>query len=95
MTPFQQMAASGITGTSAAAVSARLHRAGFGVVATRNREGIRVSRGALRGQVCVTVDLDRPGEEGRLANLVAEELVKWEGYDFTRNGNHFTVKKHV
>jgi hypothetical protein len=95
VTAFNEMARKGITGTSAPAVSARLKQAGFGIVATRNREGIRVSRGVLRGQVCISVDLDRPGEEERLAGLVAEELVKWEGYDFTRHGSHFTVKKHV
>jgi hypothetical protein len=94
MTRFNEMAAKGIKGTSAPAVSARLHKAGFAIVASHHREGIRVSRGALRGSVRVTVDLDMPGKETRLADLVTEELIKWEGYDFTRNGNHFTVTKH-
>lgn len=55
---------------SAPAVSAKLKAAGFGIVATRNREGIRVSRGALAGRVCVSVDLDRPGEQRRTAALL-------------------------
>jgi len=59
---------------SAPAVSAKLKAAGFGIVATRNREGIRVSRGALPGRVCVAVDLDRPGEARRLAVLLEEWL---------------------
>lgn len=79
--------------TSPAAVSARLRRAGFGIVATRNREGIRVSRGALRGTVCVTVDLDREGEAERLADTLHEELKGWEGYDVKRYACTFTVSK--
>jgi len=59
---------------SAPAVSAKLKAAGFGIVTTRNREGIRVSRGALPGRVCVAVDLDRPGEARRTAVLLEEWL---------------------
>jgi len=55
---------------SAPAVSAKLKAAGFGIVTTRNREGIRVSRGALAGRVTVCVDLDRPGEQRRTAALL-------------------------
>jgi len=59
---------------SAPAVSAKLKAAGFGIVATRNREGIRVSRGALPGRVCVAVDLDRPGEARRTSALLTAWL---------------------
>lgn len=78
--------------TSASAVSARLRKAGFGIVATRNREGIRVSRGVL-GEVCVEVDHNFPRSETRVADLVAEELADWAGYAVRRNGNHFYVSK--
>lgn len=54
-------------------VSKTLRAAGFGIVATRNREGIRVSRGGLVGRVCVVVDMDRPGE----AKRAAETLQRW------------------
>lgn len=60
---------------SAPVVSAKLKEAGFGIEATRNREGIRVSRGALAGRVCVSVDLDRPGEARRTAVLLEQWLV--------------------
>jgi hypothetical protein len=79
--------------TTPSAVSARLRRAGFGIVATRNREGIRVSRGALPGFVNVTVDLDRPGEAARLTEAVAAELAAWEGYRVVGTGGMFTVTK--
>lgn len=58
---------------SAPSVSAKLRAAGFGIVATRNREGIRVSRG-IGGRVSVCVDLDRPGEAKRTAALLEEWL---------------------
>lgn len=82
-----------MTQTSPSAVSARLRRAGFGIVATRNREGIRVSRGALPGFVNVTVDLDRPGEAARLTEAVAAELAGWEGYRVVGADGMFTVTK--
>ena len=58
---------------SAPAVSAKLKEAGFGIVHTRDREGIRVSRGALAGRVCVSVDLDRPSEGLR----ATAQLLHW------------------
>jgi hypothetical protein len=82
--------------TSASAVSARLHKAGFAIVATRKLQGIRVSRGIL-GSVSVEVDLDVPRQETRLANLVEEELKTWEGYTYRRTsngqGSHFYISK--
>lgn len=78
--------------TTPQAVSARLKRSGFTTVATRNLEGIRVSRGIL-GSVSIDVDLDVPRQEERLANLVAEELAKWDGFEVWRASNHFYVRK--
>lgn len=79
--------------TSAPAVSAKLHRAGFAIVATRRQEGIRVSRGIL-GSVSVVVDHDTPISEARVADMVEEELKTWEGYTYRRTeGNHFYVSK--
>lgn len=80
------------TNTSPSAVSARLHRAGFTIVATRKLQGIRVSRGVL-GEVGVEVDHDTPGSETRVADMVEEELQTWDGYTFRRVGNHFYVSK--
>lgn len=82
---------------SASSVSAKLRAAGFGIVATRNREGIRVSRGALAGRVCVAVDLDRPGEARRTAALLEQWLVdnaSAQGWSWSRHGgdsNLFTI----
>lgn len=84
-----------MTNTSAAAVSARLRKAGFGIVATRMLEGIRVSKGVL-GEVHVVVDHDMPGSARRVAELVAAELDKWEGYEYRRHEDvHFYIKKKV
>lgn len=60
----------------ASQVSARLRRAGFGVVSTRNREGIRVSKGALPGEVRIAVDIDRPSESGRAVRHLQEWLTE-------------------
>lgn len=78
--------------TSPAAVSAKLHRAGFTTVATRKLEGIRVSRGIL-GSVSVQVDHDAPRSEARVADLLEEELKSWEGYTYRRASNHFYVMR--
>lgn len=79
--------------TSATAVSARLHRAGFTTVATRKLEGIRVSRGIL-GSVSVAVDHDTARSEARVADLLEAELKTWDGYTYRRSeGNHFYVMK--
>lgn len=79
--------------TSAPYVSARLRKAGFGIVGgDRRRDGIRVSRGIL-GQVSVDVDIIDAKMEAALAQLVAEELATWEGYTIRRVDNHFYVGK--
>lgn len=79
---------------SASSISRKLREAGFGVVATRNREGIRVSRGAFRGRVSVVVDLDRPGEANRLADTLETWL--WVNVPlFQRDGVHFTIMNDV
>jgi hypothetical protein len=82
--------------TSPAAVSARLRKAGFGIVATYYREGIRVRNNGARnnGKVCVVVDMDRNGEAARTADLLDAELATWEGFDVRREGiNHFYIAK--
>lgn len=79
---------------NASSVSRQLKAAGFGIVATRNREGIRVSNGALKGYVSATVDLDRPGEARRLADALEEYLrtaLVDTGISYRRDGVHFTV----
>lgn len=79
--------------TSPTAVSAKLKAAGFGIVATRNREGIRVSSGGL-GEVRVTVAHDMPRARKRAADALAEELNRWEGYEVRRNdSDSFYIKK--
>ena len=73
---------------SAPAVSAKLKAAGFGIVATRNREGIRVSRGALAGRVCVSVDFDGMHEGIRMADLLQtwlESNASAQGWAWTRH----------
>lgn len=59
--------------TSASAVSAYLRRAGFTPIPDRRREGIRVTRSAL-GAVSVSVSVDLPRQEARLADEVHEAL---------------------
>ncbi|QAY16145.1 hypothetical protein SEA_SONALI_33 [Arthrobacter phage Sonali] len=84
------------THTSAAAVSARLRRAGFTPIATtsRRREGIRVTRGALPGNVSIVVDLDIVRQATRLADLLEAELKTWEGFTFYRHADvHFNISK--
>lgn len=81
-----------MSNTSPSAVSARLKRVGFGIVATRNLEGIRVSKSVL-GEVSIAVDHDMPGSEKRAADALAEELATWDGYEVRRNENHFYIKK--
>lgn len=82
-----------MTNTSPAAVSARLRKAGFGIVATRMLQGIRVSKSVL-GEVHVVVDHDTKGSAHRVADLVEAELATWDGYTFRRNEDvHFYVKK--
>lgn len=78
--------------TNASSVSRQLKAAGFGVVSTRNREGIRVSRGALPGHVSITVDLDRPAEAARLADTLEEYLEGAAPGDYRRDGVQFTVR---
>jgi hypothetical protein len=71
---------------TAPTVSRRLKEAGFGVVQTRQREGIRVHNGATKGTVCVCVDLDRPGEAARLADTLADWLLtNPPGWTWTRD----------
>lgn len=77
-------------------VSARLRKAGFGVVSTRRQEGIRVTRGALSGQVHISVDLDRPNEKARTADALANWLsmtapgLRWKWQH--RGDGHFVVQ---
>jgi hypothetical protein len=73
---------------SAPAVSAKLKEAGFGVVHTRDREGIRVSRGALAGRVCVSVDFDGIHEGIHTADLLQtwlESNASAQGWAWTRH----------
>lgn len=81
--------------TTPSAISAKLRKAGFGIVATRNREGIRVTRGALAGQVTITVDHDSDASVARTAILLENELKGWRGYTYTKNGTHFTITKEA
>lgn len=75
--------------TSASAVSAKLHKAGFAIVSgDRRREGIRVSKSVL-GEVNIVVDLDMHRPAKRLADLVDEELKTWEGYEYRRRDDVF------
>ncbi len=66
--------------TTANAVSGALRRLGFNPVATRNREGIRVT--GEPGRVRVVADLDAPVAALRLAAEAREALID-DGYDAT------------
>lgn len=55
-------------------LSRKLRVLGYGVVADHNRQGLRVRRGALPGQVSVSVQVDARGERERLAEDVARSL---------------------
>jgi hypothetical protein len=71
---------------TAPTVSRKLKEAGFGIVQTRTREGIRVHNGATKGTVCVCVDLDLPGAAARLANQLEEWLLtNPPGWTWTRD----------
>lgn len=67
---------------TAPTVSKALRTAGFPISQDRNRQGVRVSRGALPNTVCVAVDLDRPGEARRMV----ETLVDWLAENATSLG---------
>lgn len=82
-----------MSNTSPTAVSTRLRKARFAMAATRKHEGVRVSRGALAGQVSVSVDYDKDRDGTIIADALAEELATWDGYTFARTGMHFTVVK--
>lgn len=77
---------------TASTVSRKLRAAGFGVVTTYLREGIRVQRRGARssGVAYVVVDLDRKGEADRLADTL-EEFMTGAGWTYVREGVHFVV----
>lgn len=74
---------------SARSVSAALRRAGWLPIASRMREGIRVT-GGLHGRVAVTADWDSPVTAERRAVDVAMTLVEL-GYTAYLDGTHVTV----
>ena len=76
---------------TASTVSRKLRAAGFGIVATRNREGIRVSGGALPGYVNVSFDLDRDGERGRLSDTLEEWVAQNTTWTYRRLEDQFTL----
>lgn len=73
--------------TSAPAISALLRRHDFLPIATHNRqrEGVRVQRGATRGAVRVVADYDSPSEAERVADELAE-LLTTAGFTIVRAG---------
>lgn len=71
---------------TAPAVSAMLARAGLRPTADRRREGIRVTRGALAGQVHVGVSIDTPTRRAHVFADVRTAL-REAGYAIVREDN--------
>lgn len=66
---------------SASTVSAYLKRQGFGIVSTRNREGVRVQRSRFGAAVSVSADLDNEVHARRLTDQLRESLTEG-GFEF-------------
>lgn len=74
--------------TSAPAISRRLKLEGITVVATRNREGVRVTRSL--GCVRVSIDFDS-GRERRVHALYVGEILAAAGYTVERHEDAETL----
>lgn len=79
--------------TSGPAISRALHKAGFGIVTTRLREGLLVTGGRGRGSfVTVTAQFATDTMAARRANNAADALREL-GYEVRQDGGLLFVQK--